>query len=206
MPPVHIVDDDEDMLFSLRILLERAGYTVCAHQSAGEFLECELHRAGVLILDLRLKGISGLGLQERIAHWESLQIVFISGVAEVPDSVAAMKAGAHDFLIKPFREQVLLDAVAGAMSKVAAASAKTASYREARQNFELLTETEREIAKLVATGLRNKQIAFMTEKTENTVKVHRSRIMQKMGTNSAYSLMLMLQLIDEKAGEVSPLH
>lgn len=195
MPPVHIVDDDDDMLLALRILLEGAGYAVRPYASAADFLECEPEPAGVLVLDLRLKGISGLGLQERLASCSNLQIIFISGVAEVPDSVAAMKAGAHDFLIKPFRHQVLLDAVAEAMVKVAQADLKTASFREAQQNFELLTETEREIAGLVASGLRNKEIAHMSDKTENTVKVHRSRVMHKMGVNSAYALMQQLQML-----------
>lgn len=204
IPPIHVVDDDEDMLYSLRVLLEGVGYTVCLHQDAAEFLECVEEPTGVLISDLRLRGLSGLGLQERVAHHEHLQIIFISGVAEVPDSVAAMKAGAHDFLIKPFREQVLLDAVASAMEKVAAVSARVASYKETQRNFELLTDTERHIARLVATGLRNKEIAYMTAKTENTVKVHRSRVMHKMGVNSAYALMLRLQLLGTELGQASP--
>lgn len=198
LPTVHVVDDDEDMLIALRALLSQAGYAVCAHQHANEFLECHLGRSGVLILDLRLKGMSGLGLQEVVAHNDDLQIIFISGVAEVPDSVAAMKAGAHDFLIKPFREQVLLDAVAGAMTKVADANAKVAAYRQTKRNFETLTETEKDVARLVATGIQNKEIARVTGKTENTVKVHRSRIMQKMGVTSAYALMMEMRSVGDK--------
>jgi len=195
VPPIHVIDDDEDMLFALKDLLQSAGYVAHTYENAMEFMERTSEFTGVLLLDLRLRGMGGLSVQERLSHYPHLQIIFMSGVAEVPDSVVAMKAGAHDFLVKPFRDQVLLDSVATAMMKVAASVAESQSFEAAVSSFETLTETEREIARLVASGLRNKEIAYISTKTENTVKVHRSRIMRKMGVNSAYALMSKLQVL-----------
>lgn len=193
VPPIHVVDDDTDMLMALRLLLEGVGYVVHTYEDGSDFLRRVEEPDGVLILDLRLKGISGLRLQQRVAHHRHLEIIFISGTAEVPDSVTAMKAGACDFLVKPFREHEMLDAVARAMEQIAKSYAVALADRAAQQGYDQLTETEREIARLVASGLRNKKIAALTGKAENTVKVHRSRIMQKLGVTSAYELMLCLR-------------
>lgn len=185
---VFVIDDDELMVSSLVSLLVDLGYRAEGYTSAEAFLEKYPSPEGVMILDLRLKGMSGRLLQSRLGDQPSLQIIFISGVAEVDDAVVAMKSGAHDFLVKPFRPQVLIDAVAGAFEKLDHKHLQVCRIDEGKAAYGMLTRREREIASMMLAGLRNKQIAYKTGRSENTIKVHRSRIFRKVGATSILDL------------------
>ncbi|NMN03852.1 MULTISPECIES: response regulator [unclassified Novosphingobium] len=193
--PVLIVEDDPLMRDEIVGLLSDVGYRVHAFAGADQLFAAEPEPAGILILDLRLKGPSGLLLQQKLAGRSDVQIIFISGHAEVEDAVAAMKAGAFEFLVKPFRPQALIDAVGGAFERLGSARAELIHVEAVQASFDSLTETEREIALLLAQGLRNKQVAYISGKAENTVKVHRARVMQKMGVTSLIELSRHLQRI-----------
>jgi FixJ family two-component response regulator len=197
---VYVVDDDAEQRAAIEFLLASVKCSVQAFDSASAFLDAGIEPAGVMILDMRMPGLSGLGLQQRLAWSPLIEIIFLSGVAEVPDSVAAMKAGAADFLVKPVRPQVLLDVVASAMERIASRQSQARRGDIHRASYDQLTEAEREIAALVVDGLRNKQIAFATNRTENTVKVHRARIMQKMGATSVVDLIARLSAVDAVRG------
>ncbi|CAH0496443.1 response regulator transcription factor [Novosphingobium sp. CECT 9465] len=193
--PVILVEDDELMRDEIVGLLSEVGYAVRAFAGADQLFAAEPEPSGVIILDLRLKGPSGLLMQQKLGQRADIQIIFISGRADVEDAVAAMKAGAFEFLVKPFRSQALIDAVGGAFDRLGDARVEMSHVEAVRAAYESLTETEREIALLLAGGLRNKQVAFMSGKAENTVKVHRARVMQKMGVNSLIELSRQLQRI-----------
>ena len=185
---VIVVDDDKLMREEVVLLLKSVGYIVRSYACAVEMLEQEVNFCGVVVTDLRLRGLSGLMLQQRLAAFRTIQIVFISGYAEVEDAVVAMKAGAYEFLEKPFRPQALLDAVGGALAKLEDSREASSNLAQVRGCYDRLTDTERQIAVLVAKGLRNKQIAHIAGKSENTIKVHRGRILQKMGVTSVVDL------------------
>lgn len=193
--PVLLVDDDDLMREEIVGLLAEVGYSVLAFPGADQLFAAEPEPSGVLIVDLRLKGPSGLLLQRRLAARSDVQIIFVSGHAEVEDAVTAMKAGAFEFLVKPFRPQALIDAVGGAFERLGSAKAELIHVEAVQASFDSLTETEREIALLLAQGLRNKQVAYISGKAENTVKVHRARVMQKMGVTSLIELSRHLQRI-----------
>jgi FixJ family two-component response regulator len=202
--PVYVVEDDPLMRDEVAGLLAEMTYTVRTFESADRFLEAEASPYGVLVVDLRLKGMSGLMLQRQLAGRPQLEIIFISGVADVTDSVMAMKAGAHEFLVKPFRPQALLDAVASAFQKLEDDRLSGVEIERVCRAYTTLTDTERQIAALLVHGLRNKQIAYLADKAENTVKVHRSRIMQKMGVTSVVELSQHLKLIESAQSFVPP--
>jgi FixJ family two-component response regulator len=188
-PIVHLVEDDELSRTASVRLLQTAGYAVKAYANAGEFLASPPTEAGCLVLDLRLPGLSGLALQERLAGTDNpLPIVFLTGHGDIPKSVQAMKAGAVDFLTKPVNGQVLLDAVARAIARDGDERAIRTRLREARARYERLTPREREVLAHVIAGQLNKQIAFDLGTTEQTIKVHRGRVMEKLGANSAADL------------------
>ncbi len=197
-PIVFIVDDDESVRKSLERLIISVGLKVETFSSAIEFLKRDsYHGPACLILDVRMPGLSGLDLQAELAKAQrTLSIVFITGHGNISMSVQAIKAGAVDFLEKPFEEQDLLDAVNLAIQKDRLAKEKLAELREIQERVESLTPREREVFALVVTGMLNKQIAFDLGISEKTIKVHRARVMQKMQADSLADLVRM----SEKAG------
>lgn len=193
--PVFVVDDDELMCEELTQLLQKVGYDARAYPTADAFLTSYPEPTGVLIIDLRLKGVSGLRLQQKLQGCSSVQIIFMSGVAYVEDAVAAMKAGAYEFLVKPFRPQALIDAVDGAFERLCIGQLDKVQLQAATRAYQSLTEAEREIAHLLASGLRNKQVAYRSGRAESTVKVHRAWVMKKMGVTTLVDLSRQLQWI-----------
>ena len=194
---VYVVDDDESVRRSLSRLLRSAGLTVETFPSAQAFLSRELpDRTACLVLDVRLPGLSGLDLQAALKQaGREMPIVFISGSSDVPVSVRAMKEGAVDFLQKPFDEDQLLSAIAGALARDRTARALRDESALVRQRFETLTPRERQVLGQVIAGLLNKQIAANLGAAEKTIKIHRGRVMQKMAAGSVADLVRMAQRI-----------
>jgi FixJ family two-component response regulator len=190
---VFIVDDDAPLRESLKNLIRSVGLRVEVFASAQEFLRSKRPDVpGCLVLDVRLQGLSGLDLQKRMADSDiEMPIIFISGHGDIPMTVQAMKAGAVEFLTKPFRDQDLLDAVQHALERDRAAREQREEIQKLRRRFESLTQREREVMGLVVTGLLNKQIAGELGTSENTVKIHRHQVMEKMAANSLAELVRM---------------
>jgi FixJ family two-component response regulator len=197
---VVVVDDDKSILRALTRLLKSEGLAVDAFSSPAEFLDRPAHDGpGCLVLDLQMPGLSGLEVQEALlAASRDMPIVFISGHASVPASVRAMKAGAVDFLTKPFDDHELLQAIGGAIERSVALRAGRRELETIRSRVSSLTPREREVFPLVAKGLPNKQIAGRLGTAEKTIKVHRARVMEKMGAGSLADLVRMA----ERAGLV----
>jgi len=196
---VLVVDDDASVRESLHSLLRSVGYDVELFQTVEDLLDHRdnLAEAACLVLDVRLPGQSGLELQRTLTNAGiALPIVFITGHGDVPMSVTAMKAGAIEFLTKPFRDQDLLDAVVHGVEQTQALWAEAAALSELRQRFETLSPREREVMALVCSGKMNKQIAAEMQISEITVKVHRGRVMRKM---QADSLPELVRLADRLA-------
>jgi len=187
---VYVVDDDPSVRKALQRLLRSADYDAKTFASAPEFLDFTCPDIpGCLILDIKMPELSGLELQERISEKGiSLPIIFITGHGTVPASVKAFKAGAMDFLQKPFKEGELLDAVFRAIEKHRRLRREQKEMQALHARLETLTPREREVFSLVVSGLLNKQVAFDLGITEKTVKVHRARVMQKMGAQSLADL------------------
>jgi FixJ family two-component response regulator len=192
-PVVVIIDDDPSLRRSLQNLLGSIGLTVEVFDSATAFLQSDPPpAAGCLILDIRLPGLSGLDLQAELAKEElHIPIIFITGHADVPMSVQAMKAGAVDFLTKPFREQDLLDAVTAALGRDRARRLVEEKISTLQARFHSLTTRERQIMTYVTRGLMNKQVAHEVGISEITVKLHRGNVMRKMGARSLPELVRM---------------
>jgi FixJ family two-component response regulator len=190
---VFVVDDDVGTRESLKNLIRSVGLRVEVFASAQDFLRSTRPDVpGCLVLDVRLPGLSGLDLQKRMAEVElEIPIVFISGHGDIPMSVRAMKAGAVEFLTKPFREQDLLDAIQQALERDRDAREQRAEIAELRSRYRLLTPREREVMALVVTGLLNKQIAGELGTSEASVKVHRQHVMEKMQAGSLAALVRM---------------
>jgi FixJ family two-component response regulator len=189
-PMIFVVDDDPSVRTGLGRLLEAAGYAAETFASAREFL-ARAPYAGpcCLVLDVRMPGLSGLELQEALATTgRQMSIVFISGHSDVSMSVRAMKAGAVDFLAKPFDVEELLTAIQRAVAKALQALAEEARVAEIRQRVGMLTPRETEVFALVVTGMLNKQIAAQLGVGEKMVKVHRARVMAKMRAGSVAEL------------------
>ena len=194
---VHVLDDDTGLRAALSDLLESTGYEVLTYGSTAEFLArdpgCE---PGCLILDVRLPGMNGIELQEKLASdGVTLPVILITGFGDVPMSVRGMKAGALDFIEKPFREQDILDAVA----KAVAVSRRTVPLVRRRavleQRLACLSQREREVMGLVIRGHLNKQIAHALSISEGTVKVHRSNVIRKMEARSVAELGRMAEVL-----------
>ena len=195
LPVVFLVDDDVSVRQSITNLLRSVGLTVHAFASAQEFLSGQRPDApGCLILDVRLPGVSGLDLQQELMDANiEIPIVFITGYGDIPMSVKAMKAGAAEFLTKPFRDQDLLDAIQQAIERDRSVRLKRAELDEVRSRYQLMTPREQEVMRLVARGLLNKQIAGELGLTEATVKMHRGRVMEKMKAETVADLVRMAE-------------
>ncbi|HXF05882.1 MAG TPA: response regulator transcription factor [Blastocatellia bacterium] len=194
-PLVYIIDDDPSVRRALVRLIRTAGFEAVAFGSAQEFLAAPLtERPSCLVLDVRLPGVSGLQLQEQLAALgRHLPIVFITGHGDIPMSVRAMKAGAIDFLVKPFQEKDLLEAIGAAIRADKEARRHEAELSELRRRMMTLTPREREVLELVVQGLLNKQIAARLGTTEKTIKVHRARVMEKMKARSLAELVRLAE-------------
>jgi len=192
-PIVFVVDDNAAVRDAIKNLLESVGIQVQTFASGAEFMARTAAEApGCLILDVRLPGMSGLEFQrELIAAGVEIPIIFITGHGDIPITVQAMKAGAVDFLTKPFREQELLDAIHKAVDRDRQRREQTADVAKLRQRYEELTPREREVMALVTRGLLNKQIAAELGASETTVKIHRGQVMRKMGAESLADLVRM---------------
>ena len=189
-PVVFIVDDDRSMCEALERLLGTVGLKAHTFGSAQEFMSTKRPDVpSCLVLDVRLPGLSGLDLQRRLVDMDPpMPIVIITAYADIPMTVQAVKAGAVEFLTKPFRDQELLDAVQEAIDRDRTLRLERAELTELRQRYESLTQREREVMTLVVTGLLNKQIAAKLGTSEATVKAHRAQLMQKMRVGSLAQL------------------
>ena len=191
-PIVFVVDDDVSVRESLELLVAEAGWRAHVFGSAEAFLA---HRReplpSCLVLDVGLPDLNGLELQKRIAGRPDLPIIFITGRGDIPMTVQAMKAGAVEFLTKPFGPDVLLKAIHGAIERSRALLAREADLQRLRDRYESLTERERQVMALVVRGQLNKLIAFELGLSEITVKVHRGRVMRKMEARSLAQLVEM---------------
>lgn len=192
-PTVFVVDDDISIRESLELLISYAGWDPETYSSAQEFLDRpQLVAPSCLILDINLPGLSGLELQKIVAsdRWH-MPIIFITGYGDVPMSVQAMKAGAIEFLTKPFTEVSLLDAIQHAVDRSRSMCKREAEMQLLRKSYASLTPRERDVMALVVTGLLNKQVGSELEISEITVKAHRARVMQKMSAGSLPDLVKM---------------
>jgi FixJ family two-component response regulator len=191
-PVVFVVDDDHRVREALTSLIESVGLRVVVYGSAAEFLEAEKPDApACLVLDLQLPGASGLELQRQLADGSGPPIVFITGHGDIPSSVRAMKAGAIEFLPKPFAEQELLQAIDAALTADRAGRRERAELAELRKHYARLTPREKEVLPFVVAGLANKQTAAELGTSEITIGVHRGQIMRKMGARSLAELVRM---------------
>jgi FixJ family two-component response regulator len=194
---VFVIDDDASMRTSLSSLFRSVGLRVEVFDSASDFLKTgRPDAASCLVLDVRLPGVSGLDFQSELAKANiRIPIVFITGHGDIPMTVKAMKAGAVEFLTKPFREQDLLDAVRLGLERDRTRRAGEAVVSELRGKFEALTSREQEVMGFVTSGLMNKQIAADLGVSEITVKVHRGNVMRKMGAKSLADLVRMADVL-----------
>jgi len=197
---VFVVDDDESMRVALTYLFQSMNLRVKAFSTATAFLESKLPNiASCLVLDIRLPGVNGLEVQDVLARTGvHIPIVFMTGHGDIPMSVKAMKAGAIDFLPKPFRDQDMLDAVMRALERDRKRRDEEKAVSELRRLFESLTRREREVLPLVISGLMNKQIAHRLEVSEITVKIHRGQVMKKMEARSLADLVRMAEMLGIK--------
>jgi RNA polymerase sigma factor (sigma-70 family) len=192
---VFVVDDDPSVRTAIKRLIGCVGLQVELFGSATEFLASKLPNVpSCLVLDIRLPGISGLNLQRQLAKPTiQIPIIFITAHGDIPMTVRAMKAGAVEFLTKPFRDQDLLDAIHLALERDRTRRRQEAELAALRERFQSLSPREREVVGMVVSGMLNKQIAAQIGTAENTVKVHRSRAMEKMQANSLADLVKMIQ-------------
>jgi FixJ family two-component response regulator len=196
-PIVFVVEDDPSMRNALTNLFRSVGLRVQAFGSAPEFFQSKIPDvASCLVLDVRLPGPSGLDFQKELAEANShIPIIFVTGHGDIPMTARAMKAGAVDFLSKPFRHQDMLDAVATAIERDRETRRDAKIFADMRSRFETLTPREREVMSLVVAGLMNKQIAAEIGLAQITVKIHRGRIMKKMGARSLADLVRMTEAL-----------
>lgn len=198
-PAVFVVDDDISIREALKNLFRSVGLKVETFETAQDFLSSERAIApGCLVLDVRLPGLGGLDLQRQLAEANrEIPIIFISGHGDIPMSVRAIKAGAVEFLTKPFRDQDLLDAVREALDRDRQARRSGTEMAELRKRYRSLTSREQEVLGLVVRGLVNKQIGAELGISEPTVKLHRGRLMQKMAAETLADLIRMAEKLRE---------
>jgi RNA polymerase sigma factor (sigma-70 family) len=201
-PIVFVVDDDPSVRSSLKFLLSTVGLHVESFDAADKFLGKNPPDApSCLVLDVRLPGLSGLDFQRELAARKiNIPIVFLTGHGDIPMSVRAMKAGAIEFLTKPFRDQDLLDAVGIALERDRARREQEKEVMILQRRFDSLTSREREVISLVVSGMLNKQIADQLGTAESTVKVQRSRALEKMHAESLVDLVRMIEKLKGPSG------
>ena len=194
-PIVFVVDDDSSVREALSGLIRSVGLRAQTFATAQEFLpHAHPDSAACLVLDVRLEGRSGLDLQRELGNiGEPIPIIFITGHGDIPMGVNAMKAGAIDFLVKPFRDQDLLDAIAQGLRRNAAERQSRHEVAKLHRRFETLTRREREVTLHIVKGLLNKQVAAELGLSEITIKVHRHNVMHKMGARSLPELVRMIE-------------
>lgn len=194
---VFVVDDDPSVRNGLARLLKAANVNVESFSSAGEFLKRAPHPGPCcLVLDIKMPGFTGLDLQEQLSKGKiAIPIIFLTGHGDVPTAVKAMKMGAYDFLTKPVGDHELLEAIGNAHKIDATAKRKRAADQTVRERIKSLTPREFEVLQFVVAGMLNKQIAFDLGISEKTVKVHRSRVMQKMEVDSLAELVRITERI-----------
>lgn len=197
MGTVHVVDDDESIRLSLDSLFRSVGLATRLYGATKEFLAADLGQGPCcLVLDVRLPGQSGLDFQQQLADGGThLPVVMMTGHGDIPMSVRAMKAGAVDFLAKPFRDQEMLDAVTMAIEKDRVRRAADKNQSDLRTRFETLTPRERQVMALVTAGKMNKQVAGELGLSEITVKIHRGSAMRKMGARTLADLVRLAEAL-----------
>ena len=201
-PFIYIVDDDVSVCKSLSLLLESHGFTVETFTRPEDFLAYKQPKVpSCLVLDIRLPGTNGLAFQDTMTRLQlNIPIVFITGHGDVPKSVRAIKAGAIDFLLKPFTKKKLLNAISLAIAKSQNQNKKEAKVDQIKKRIKTLSPRESEVFRFVAQGMMNKQIAFKRGTSLQTIKVHRGRVMQKMKAKTVTELIHLAQ----KAGITFP--
>ncbi|WP_063684847.1 response regulator transcription factor [Bradyrhizobium stylosanthis] len=203
---VHVVDDDASFRTAIERRLKLAGYDVATYASAQDLLDAapDDTRPGCILLDVRIPGLSGPELQSRlIAAGSNLPIIFLTGHADTPTTVQAIKAGAEDFLTKPVSSELLLDAIARALARQDAARSQRGRLDGFRVHLATLTQRERQVFDLIVRGKINKQIAYELGTTERTVKAHRHQVMEKMQVHSLAELVSIaerLGMLDSNGG------
>ena len=189
-PTIIVVDDDPVVCQVIRGICESVSYRSRCYGSATEFFaQPPVHERGCIVLDVRLPGMSGLDLQDELrSRGNEMPVIFISGYGDIPMAVRAMKGGAMDFLVKPFRHQEILDAIAKGLRKYDAERAYILRRTDAKRQLELLTTREREVLREIVSGRQHKQIADGLKITQTTVKLHRSNLMKKLDARSVADL------------------
>ncbi len=207
-PTVYVIDDDQAVRESLQWLIESVGLNVQTYENANALLqECEEIRSGCLVVDIRLPGMSGLDLQDRLqAEGCHLPVIIITGHGDVPVAIRAMKAGAFDFIEKPFSDQVLLDRIREALKEDENRRISSARAAEIEAKRKLLTPREVEVMDLVVRGRLNKQIAAELGLSHKTIEVHRAHVMDKMQAQSLAELVRMAVVLEqeEESAAVAP--
>ncbi|WP_431102970.1 response regulator transcription factor [Roseateles noduli] len=198
---VHIIDDDESIRYAIASLLRTVGLNSAGYNSAQEFLDkAELDGPGCLMLDVRLPGMNGLDFQDRLAEQHILcPVILMSGHADVPMSVRGMKAGAIDFLTKPFRDQDILDAVTSAIARDEARLSQQLNENQIQARYARLSPREQQVTELVVQGKMNKQVAAILNISEITVKIHRGSAMRKLEARTLADMVRLVERVKASA-------